>query len=92
MRSSVASGSSCEHPAGKTGADGEALTEADVLAGATVGVGASVGAAALLLLWLTTGVGIMGFALVVQAVVPIANETTMPAATARKLRTPMAAG
>ena len=48
MVSRVARGSSCEQPAGRTGADGEALTAADVLAGATVGVGASVGAVLLL--------------------------------------------
>ena len=90
MRSSVPSGSSCEQPAGSTGADGDALTEVDVLAAATVGVGATVGAALLLLL--TTGVGRIGFALDVHAVPPIASATPARPATTRQLRTPMAAG
>ena len=91
MLSSVPRGSSCEQPAGRTGPDGEALTEADVLAAATVGVGASVGAA-LLLVWLTTGAGIIGFALEVHPVAPTATARPARLAAARQLRTPMAAG
>jgi hypothetical protein len=91
MLSSVPSGSSCEQPAGSTGADGEALTTVDVLAAATLGVGATVGAAALLLS-LTTGVGRIGFAFDVHAVAPTATARLARPATARQLRTPMAAG
>ncbi len=91
IRSSVPSGSSCEQPAGRTGADGDALTEVDVLAAATVGVGATVGAA-LLLLWLVTGAGRIGLALDVHPVAPTATATPVSPATTRQLRTPMAAG
>jgi hypothetical protein len=49
MVSSVPRGSSCEQPAGRTGADGEALTKGDAVSRVTVGVGATVGVAALLL-------------------------------------------
>ena len=91
MRSSVPSGSSWEQPAGSTGADGDALTDVDVLAAATVGVGATVGAA-LLLLWLVIGAGRIGLALDVHAVAPAATARPARPATTRQLRTPMAAG
>jgi hypothetical protein len=96
MLSRVPSGSSCEQPAGKTGADGDALAEVETLAAATgVGVVATVEAA--LGLSLTTGVAMMGFAFDVQPVAPAATaRPTRTAvallATERRLRTPMAAG